>query len=133
AVTAKGALRFAAYEGSLNGPVFIDFCRRLLHDAQGPVFLVLDGHPVHRSKAVQQFAESTDGRLRLFFLPGYSPELNPDEWVWKNVKHDDIKRRGIQRGSELFGIATRALERLQRLPETIRGFFRDPALAYIRM
>ena len=56
-----------------------------------------------------------------------------NEWVWKNVKHDDIKRRGIQRGSELFGIATRALERLQRLPETIRGFFRDPALAYIGM
>jgi transposase len=52
AVTAKGKLRFAAYEGSLNGPVFIDFCRRLLDDTPGPVFLVLDGHPVHRSKAV---------------------------------------------------------------------------------
>ena len=50
---------------------------------------------------------------------------------WKNVKHDDIKRAGIQRGSELFGIAVRALERLQQLPEVIRGFFRDPALAYI--
>jgi transposase len=70
AVTAKGKLRFAAYEGSLNGPVFIDFCRRLLQDSPGPVFLVLDGHPVHRSKAVKQFAESTGGRLRLCFLPG---------------------------------------------------------------
>jgi hypothetical protein len=73
AVAAKGALRFAAYEGSLNGPVFIDFCRRLLHDSSGPVFLVLDGHPVHRSKAVKQFAASTGGRLRLCFLPGYAP------------------------------------------------------------
>src|SRR4030095_14242132 len=79
AVSAKGKLRFAAYDGSLNGPVFIDFCRRLLHDATGPVFLVLDGHPVHRSKAVRQFATSTNGRLRLFFLPGYAPELNPGE------------------------------------------------------
>src|SRR5919204_418204 len=68
AVTAKGALRFAAYDGNLNGPVFIDFCRRLLHDAPGPVFLVLDGHPVHRSKAVRQFAEATNGRLRLLYL-----------------------------------------------------------------
>jgi transposase len=59
AVTAKGALRFAAYEGSLNGPVFIDFCRRLLHDTPGRVFLVLDGHPVHRSNAVKAFAAST--------------------------------------------------------------------------
>jgi transposase len=50
------------------------------------VFLVLDGHPVHRSNAVKAFAESTNGQLRLFFLPGYAPELNPDEWVWKNVK-----------------------------------------------
>jgi transposase len=69
AVAAKGALRFAAYDGHLNGPVFIDFCRRLLQDTSGPVFLVLDGHPVHRSRAVKQFAESTGGRLRLFFLP----------------------------------------------------------------
>jgi transposase len=48
AVTAKGKPRFAADDGSLNGPVCIDFCRRLLHDTQGSVFLVLDGHPVHR-------------------------------------------------------------------------------------
>ena len=68
AVTAKGALRFAAYEGNLNAVVFLDFCRRLLHDATGPVFLVLDGHPVHRSNAVKQFASSTDGRLRLWQL-----------------------------------------------------------------
>jgi transposase len=85
AVAAKGALRVAAYAGNLNGPVFIDFCRRLLHDSSGPVFLVLDGHPVHRSKAVKAFAASTNGRLRLCFLPGYAPELNPDAWVWKHV------------------------------------------------
>jgi transposase len=97
AVAAKGALRFAADDGHLNGPVFIDFCRRLLHDTRGPVFLVLDGHPVHRSKAVKAFAASTGGRLRLWFLPGYSPELNPDEWVWKHVKHDRIGRGRCQR------------------------------------
>lgn len=55
----------------------------------------------------------------------------PDEWVWKNVKHDQVKRVGVQRGSELFEVVTWALERLQRLPETIRGFFQDPSLAYI--
>ena len=85
AVSAKGALRFAAYEGNLNAVVFLDFCRRLLADTTGPVFLVLDGHPVHRSNAVKAFAAASGGRLRLCFLPGYSPELNPDEWVWKHV------------------------------------------------
>jgi transposase len=59
AVTAKGVLRVAAYDGTLNAPTFIDFCRRLLHDAPGGVFLVLDGHPVHQSNAVKAFAAST--------------------------------------------------------------------------
>jgi transposase len=131
AVTAKGKLRFAAYDGHLNGPVFIDFCRRLLRDAPGPVFLVLDGHPVHRSKAVKQFAKSTGGRLRLCFLPGYSPELNPDEWVWKHVKHDRIGRAGVTSPDDLKAKALAALHRLQRLPQLIQGFFRDPNLRYI--
>jgi transposase len=130
AVTAKGALRFAAYEGSLNGPVFIDFCRRLLHDTPGPVFLVLDGHPVHRSKAVKQFAESTGGRLRLCVLPGYAPELNPDEWVWKHVKHDRVGRAGVSGPEDLKAKALAALHRLQRLPHLVRSFLRGPNLRY---
>jgi transposase len=131
AVTAKGALRFAAYDGNLNGGVFIDFCRRLLHDAPGPVFLILDGHPVHRSNAVKQFAAATGGRLRLFFLPGYSPELNPDEWVWKNVKHDRIGRAGVSSLGDLKAKALAALHRLQKLPHLVQSFFRDPSLCYI--
>jgi transposase len=51
----------------------------LLHDARAPVYLIVDGHPAHRATATKKFAASTEGRLRLFFLPGYSPELNPDE------------------------------------------------------
>jgi transposase len=131
AVSAKGKLRFAAYDGNLNGKVFIDFCRRLLHDSPGPVFLVLDGHPVHRSKAVKAFAASTNGRLRLCFLPGYAPELNPDEWVWKHVKHDRIGRAGVTGPEDLKAKALAALHRLQRLPHLIQGFFRDPNLRYI--
>jgi transposase len=131
AVTAKGKLRFAAYDGHLNGPVFIDFCRRLLDDNSGPIFLVLDGHPVHRSKAVKQFADSTGGRLRLCFLPGYAPELNPDEWVWKHVKHDRIGRAGVTGPEDLKAKALAALHRLQKLPHLVRGFFRDPSLRYI--
>jgi hypothetical protein len=73
AVTAKGTLRFAAYDGNLNAGVFIDFCRQLLHDAPGPVFLVLDGHPVHQSNAVKAFAASTNGRLRLCSCRGMPP------------------------------------------------------------
>lgn len=77
AVTAQGALRFAAYEGTFTSAPFIDFCERLLHDSDRPVFLVVDGHPTHRFRAVKEFVASTGVRLRLFLLPGYAPELTP--------------------------------------------------------
>ena len=68
----------------------------MLHDATGPVYLILDGHPAHRATLTKKFVASTDGGLSLFFLPGYSPELNPDEWVWKNVKNDRVGRAGAR-------------------------------------
>src|SRR5213076_3429504 len=74
-VSAKGALRFAVYEGTTNAASFIDFCKRLLHDASGPGYLIVDGHTAHRARATAEFVASTSGRLKLFFLPGYSPEL----------------------------------------------------------
>jgi transposase len=73
-------------EQRLTTPVFIEFLKRLLHGAERPVFLLVDGHTVHHSKRVREFVEATEGRLKLFFLPAYSPELNPDELVWNHVK-----------------------------------------------
>jgi len=133
AVTAQGALRFSTYEGKFEAPIFITFCKRLMHDTSGPVFLIVDGHPVHRSNAVRQFVASTQGHLRLFHFPAYSPELNPDEWVWKNVKADRIGRAGIAKAPKghLRYKVVAALHRLQKLPHLIRGFFLDPSLRYI--
>ena len=131
AVAPDGSLRFSTYTGRFTSTEFIDFCKRLLHDAPGPVFLVVDGHPTHRSKATKTFVESTQGRLRLYTLPGYSPQLNPDEWVWNNVKAARIGRAGITSQDDLRTKAISALRRLQKMPHLVRGFFRDPLLAYI--
>jgi transposase len=131
AVAPDGSLRFSTYTGRFTSKEFIDFCKRLLHDAPGPVFLVVDGHPTHRSKATKAFVESTEGQLKLYMLPGYSPELNPDEWVWNNVKAAKIGRAGITSQDDLRAKATSALRRLQKMPQLVRGFFRDPHLAYI--
>ena len=132
AVTAKGAMHFTTFTGKTNADVFITYCRDLLHDDGGIVFLVIDGHPVHRSRAVTEFAASTNGKLRLFFLPPYSPELNPDEGVWKNVKHDRVGKTAITSFDDLRDKAESALLRLQRLPELVRAFFGDPCLSYIK-
>jgi transposase len=103
-----------------------------MHDTSGSVFLIVDGHPVHRSKAVKDFVASTHGRLCLFQFPAYSPELNPDEWVWKNVKADRTGRASIdQDKGTLRNKAVAAMRRLQKLSYLVRGFFDDPNLRYI--
>ena len=108
------------------------FLKALLDSVPGKVFLIVDGHPVHKAKKVSEFVrEKADGRLSIFFLPPYSPELNPDEWVWNNVKNDRIGRSVIMSASDLKVKAIGALRRLQKLPGIVRGFLLDPKLAYI--
>jgi DDE superfamily endonuclease len=80
AVSNGGMLRFRLFTGSFTGAVFIDFLGRLLRDCGGrKVHLIVDGHPVHRAKAVNAWVGRHGERIQLQFLPGYSPELNPVE------------------------------------------------------
>ncbi|MBW0010831.1 MAG: transposase [Pseudonocardiales bacterium] len=87
-------------------------------------------HADHRD--LTSYAASTTGRLRLFFLPPYSPEPSPDERVWKNVKHDRVGKTAITSFDDLRDKAKSALLRLQRLPDLVRAFFSDPCLSYIK-
>jgi transposase len=73
--------------------------------------------------------ESSEGRLQLFFLPGYSPELNPDEFVWKYVKHQKVGRQTVTDKADLTVKVMRCLRSLQKLPALVRSFFRAPAVA----
>jgi len=131
AVGRRGEFSFQVHEGSMNAERFIEFLAGLLHDFDTPIFLVVDGSSVHKANIVKQYVAATEGRLELFFLPPYSPELNPDEWVNKNVKHDRIARAVPMTRDDLKEIAVNALERLKQCPGIVRGFFGDPKLAYI--
>ena len=130
AISAKGLLRFMLVEGKVNASVFVEFLRRLVHDHDHPVFVIVDGHPAHRAAAVTRYVESTEGRLRLFFLPGYSPDLNPDELVWRHVKHHNLGRQTVSGPDDLRTKVLRCLRRLQKLPAVLRGFFYAPSLRY---
>ena len=100
----------------MNATRFIDFLKALLDSVPGKIFLIVDGHPVHKAKKVREFVENeTGGRLKIFFLPSYSPDLNPDEWVWNNVKNDRIGREVIMSKHDLKTRAIGALRRLQKL------------------
>jgi transposase len=131
AIAAKGEIHFDLFEGRMNSEGFIGFLKKLLHDIPGIIFLVVDGAGYHRSAAVQEYVKSTNGRLRLFRLPAYSPQLNPDEWVWNNVKNTQAGRKSVVRKSDLAEIARKALTRLKETPDIVVGFFGDPNLSYI--
>lgn len=131
AVSARGDIHFDVFEDRMNSILFIEFLIKLVHDCPTPVFLILDGSSVHTATAVKEYVASTKGLLNLFFLPPYSPELNPDEWVWKNVKNDKVARTVAMNKNHLREIVHDALRRLQETSKTVRGFFADPKLAYI--
>ena len=95
AISAKGELRFMLTEERVSADLFIVFLKRRIRGVDYPIFLILDGNPVHRSVKVREFVESTEGELEPYFLPGYSPELNPDEIVWSYVKHHNMGNQVI--------------------------------------
>jgi len=133
AVSAKGLLRFMTFTGKMNADKFIEFLQRLIYKAKRPVFLILDGHPVHKSRKVKEFVATTDGKLRLFILPPYSPHLNPDEWVWNWLKKHNLGKTQISGPDQFKAAVNLFMRRLQKLPKIVKGFFRDPNLAYINI
>jgi transposase len=130
AISPKGSLRFMVVKGGVGAKVFITFLKRLLHGRRRPVFLIVDGHPAHRAKIVKSYVESTDGKLRLFSLPPYSPELNPDELVWNDVKNNGVARSIVTGPRDLHRVVVGRLRFLQKTPERVRSFFQAPETRY---
>jgi transposase len=131
AISNAGRLRFRLFTGSFTGSVFIDFLGRLLRDSGGrKVHLIVDGHPVHRAKAVSAWVGRHADRIELHFLPGYSPELNPVELLNHDVKANAAGRRRPRSAAELRDELRGYLRRRQRQPEVLVRFFNHPSTCY---
>lgn len=130
AISARGELRFMVVRGGVGAGVFITFLKRLVHGQRRPIYLIVDGHPSHRAKKVKSYVESLQGKLRLFFLPPYSPELNPDELVWNDVKNNGVGRTLVHGPADLLRAVVGRLRYLQKTPEHVRSFFRHPETRY---
>jgi len=131
AISPKGKMRFMVFEGRMNAGKFCEFLKRLMHGASNPVFLIVDGHPTHRSRKVREFVQATKGKLRLFFLPPYAPELNPDELVWNNLKNHGTGRMALSGGTqELKRIVLSHLRSIQKIPSLVRSFFQHHQTRY---
>jgi transposase len=131
AISPRGEMRFMTFEGRMNAAKFIEFLKRLLHNAKRPIFLIVDGHPSHRARKVFEFVRQTKGRLQLFFLPPYSPELNPDELVWNHLKNHGVGKRIVRSREELKRVVIGHLRLLQKTPNLVQAFFRERYVRYV--
>ena len=131
AVNAKGAFWFRTYEGALNAELFIKLLRQMMKYRRKPLHLVIDSLPAHKKVIVRDYVASTNGMLTLHFLPGYAPDLNPDELVWSHVKRTGTARRPLLAGEKLRDKIEDQLAKLQQMPALVRSFFRHPSVAYI--
>jgi transposase len=131
AVNAKGAFWFCTYAGALNAELFVVLLKKMMRYRRTSVHLVLDGLPAHKKACVREYVESTNGKLTLHFLPGYAPDLNPDELVWSHVKRTGVARRPLQKGEKLEEKVVGQLADIQNDPDLVRSFFGAPSVAYI--
>ena len=130
AVTAQGDMRCSVKEGSVDGGVFIAFLKRLIQRRQSPLVVRVDHAPFHGSKPVRDFVREHRAKLRLFFLPKRSPELNPDEQVWNEVKINRIGKQPVKDKQDLKKRLFSALGSLQKNAKRVISFFQLPDTKY---
>jgi transposase len=133
AVTNRGELNFMVFKPHFSAEVLIDFLDRLVRQSQRMVFLILDRHPVHRSGKVKAWVGKRPQSLRLFYLPGYSPELNPDEMLNQDVKSNAVGRKRAHDQKELISNVRSFLWSRQRRPQIVQRYFQEEHVRYAAM
>jgi transposase len=120
AISNTGTLRFRVFDERFTGPLFLDFLKRLVKDANArKLMLIVDGHPAHRAKVVRDWAAAHPDLIELHFLPGYSPELNPAEMLNQDVKTNALGRRRPLTLTELKTDVRGFLRSCQRQPARV--------------
>lgn len=129
-VTNRGRLAFMVFKERFTGTVMIDFLRRLIKQNKRKVFLIVDGHPVHRSRQVKHWVYRHRKRIQLFYLPGYSPQLNPDELLNQDVKTNAVGRQRPTDQPEMLQQVRSYLRSTQRRPHVVKNYFKHKDVHY---
>lgn len=130
AITQQGRVRFAFHEGAINSDRFIAFLEALVSDAACKVFLIVDNLKVHHSQPVKAWVAERAERIELIYLPAYSPDANPDEYLNRDLK-TALRQGPVARTSDhLLRLATGFMRQLQSLPERVASYFKHPAVSY---
>jgi transposase len=129
-VTAQGSLQYSIKEGTINSDRFIEFLEQILQRRTRPLVLLLDRARFHASKKVRRFVRAHRSQIRIFFLPKYSPKLNPTEQVWNTIKNHGLRKMLITTRKDLKKKVRSQLKKLQTCKEKIKAFFKLPATSY---
>lgn len=129
-VTNRGALAFMVFTESFTAPVMVRFLKRLTRHAGRRVFLIVDGHPVHRSARVKNWVRVHAAKIGLFLLPSYSPDLNPDEFLNQDVKSNALGRRRPRDRHEMVAGVRGYLRSTQRRPDIVKRYFHAESVRY---
>ena len=130
AISSRGMMRFMVREGGVNSAVFIEFLKRLMAGAKRKIFLIIDNGPSHISKMTKAFVASVIEKLEIFYLPPYSPDLNPDELVWNHLKNHTVGRSTVIDKVDFKKQVTRSMKSLQNNKKKIRSFYQKKSLKY---
>jgi transposase len=127
AITLEGKLYMIEQERAFKGKDVVRFLKHLLRQIPGKLLIIWDGSPIHRGRAIKDFlASGASRRLKLEQLPGYAPDLNPDEGVWKHLKCVELKNLCCKSLKELKVELRKAKERLRHKRDVILGCIKQP-------
>ena len=130
AVNAGGAFWAATYTGKLDAESFVLFLRNFMKGRRTKVFLVVDGHPAHKANVVKDYIRETQGRLELYFLPPYAPDLNPDEFVWNYMKSVGVSKKPLKKNESLRERVEQDLRSISQDEILIASFFLAESVVY---
>src|SRR4030095_15205949 len=130
AVTNKGELRWMVVDGAVNAPTFIRFLGRLIRDARGKVFLIVDRLKAHRARLVRDWLEAHRSEIEVHYLPSYSPDLHPDERVHAHPERELPSEEPARSREQRRRAAARRRRSLSRRPQRVRAIFRHQQFRY---
>ena len=130
AINNYGTARFMLYDTKMTQQRFIEFMERLVSDAKRKVFFIVDNLKVHHGKVVAEWLEANKDKIEMFFIPPYSPELNPDEYLNHALKRDVHSGIPPRTKADIESKVSKFMTRLQAEPERVKAFFRHKKLEY---
>lgn|SRR5512143_271237 len=130
ALTNRGRLYFMVFKRRFTAEIFLDFLRRLVRQVKRRLYLILDQHPVHRAVRVKRWLQRHQDSIKVFHLPSYSPDLNPDEYLNQDVKSNAVGRRRPHTQQEMVQGVRSYLRSRQRQPHMVRQYFEAQSVSY---